>query len=744
MVTTAYPRDLQTLLDALPDLTPNDISLIERAYYKAQKAHEGIVRSSGEPYFTHCVAVASILAEMRMDAETISAGLLHDVVEDTSVTLDDLRSEFGTTIALLVDGVTKMAKIEKDPINVAKSEKDRHANAANKNMEALRKMLLMMNDDVRVVVVKLADRLHNMRTLGYVRPEKQIRTATETMEIYAPLANRLGIWQIKWELEDLSLRYLKPDVYRQIANSLDERRADRESYVSQIAEVLRKELENHDIHNAVITARPKHITSIYNKMVSKNLPLEQIYDVRAVRVIVDREDQCYLVLGIVHRLWRPIPGQFDDYIGQPKNNFYRSLHTAVVDDKGKTLEVQIRTWDMHEDAEYGIAAHWRYKEGSKRHARDESFERRIGYLRRLMEAANSELRNDHINEFVETLKSDFFPDRVYVFTPKGDIVDLPLGATPVDFAYHIHTEIGHRCRGAKVGGRIVPLDYQLRMGDKIEILTANRGGPSLDWLNANYGYTNTTRARNKIRQWFKRQNREKHIALGRTTLEKELSRLDVVDRLTFEGVAQLFGHEKVEDFLALIGAGEISSQNIQNRILEDDERRRREVEDFEKELLKPRNRISSSSPTTGISVMGADGLLVNMARCCSPTPGDEIIGFITRGRGITVHRTTCPNLQALTDRDRLIEVSWGNVLDEQRFSVPVEIVAHDRKGLLSDISTLIADEKINITSVEVSTRQHIATLYLKIEVMSNNQLMRTISRIECVPSVVSVRRRNQT
>jgi RelA/SpoT family (p)ppGpp synthetase len=557
--TDTYPRDLQAIIDALPELTPNDRSIIERAYYRAEEAHEGQKRKSGEPYFTHCVEVASILADLKMDAETIAAGLLHDTIEDTPVTREDLQQEFGHTIAQLVDGVTKLTKI---PIKSFDEGDARHTSVVNREMEYFRKMFLMMDDDIRVVLVKLADRLHNLRTLGYMPPHKQKRIARETMDIFAPLANRLGIWQMKWELEDLSFRYLNPDAYRAIAHNLDERRADREVYVASIADRLRRELEKAGIHDAIITARPKHITSIFRKMERKNVPLEQVYDVRALRVIVQEETHCYLVLGIVHRLWRPIPGEFDDYIAAPKDNFYRSLHTAVFDDNGRTLEVQIRTRDMHENAEYGIAAHWRYKEGKR--GNDESFERRIAYLRRLMEFG-TDTRED-AESFLDRMKQEVFQDRVYAFTPKGDIIDLPVGATVIDFAYHIHTEIGHRCRGAKVHGRLVPLNYELKTGDQVDILTAKRGGPSMDWLNQDLGYVKTSRASSKIRYWLRKQNRDKHIVMGREVLERELKRLGVMDKHSFEDVANLLGHNKVDNFLALIGSGEINGAQITHRI----------------------------------------------------------------------------------------------------------------------------------------------------------------------------------
>jgi GTP pyrophosphokinase len=732
MNTASVVTDLHALLDLIPDLSPNDRALIERAYRRAEEGHAGQFRKSGEPYFTHCVAVARILAEMKLDAEAIAAALMHDLVEDTPITLDQIRREFGSPIAGIVDGVSKLKNL---PI---KSEVDiRKSKSADKELEYIRKMALAMGDDIRVVLVKLADRLHNMRTLGYQTSEKQRKIAQETLDIFAPLANRLGIWQIKWELEDLAFRYLEPDAYKMIAASIDERRADREAYMEKVIAALRKELYPYEsVRNATISGRPKHIYSIFKKMDRKKLPFEQIYDVRAVRVIVNTVPDCYIVLGVVHNLWRPIPGEFDDYIASPKDNFYQSLHTAVRDSFGKTLEIQIRTWEMHEHAEYGIAAHWRYKEGSAR-ARDEKFEQRIAYLRRLMEFGPAE--TDDAAKFVDTMKNEVFMDRVYAFTPKGDIVDLPMGATPIDFAYHIHTDIGHRCRGAKVGGRLVSLDHQLHTGDQVEIITSKRGGPSLDWLNPNLGYVKTERARSKIRHWFRKQNRDNHILSGREVLEREMKRLGVLDSMQFETVARYFSFEKVDDFLAAVGAGDINGGQISNKILEVE---RKEREERDKDVLKARAPSSGLTvdSANGVSILGTGGLLVNMARCCHPMPGDPIIGFVTRGRGVTVHRTDCPNINS--EMERLIEVSWGKVSTEQRYSVPIEIIAYDREGLMRDISTIISDEKVNMSTVNVGVRQNIATISVTMEITNLEHLTRILSRIGSLPSVVEARRRN--
>lgn len=743
--TTTYPKDLAALLESMGELNPADRELVEHAYYYAEEKHRGYTRESGEPYFTHCLAVATILADMRMDAETIAAGLLHDVIEDTAVTPEEFEAEFGKTLLHLVDGVTKLKKMptssENGNANKNGSSTSKHGISAPKDLEYFRKMMLMMDSDIRVVLIKLADRLHNMRTLGYMAPDKQRKKALETQEIYVPLANRLGIWQVKWELEDLAFRYLQPDAYKAIVAALQERRVDREAYVARVAEVLRAELEKYGICNAHITARPKHIASIYNKMHRKGIPLERVYDVRAVRVIVDEVPQCYLVLGVVHQLWKPIPGEFDDYIGTPKDNFYRSLHTAVMDDQGRTLEVQIRTWQMHEDAEYGIAAHWRYKEGG-RLVNDERFEKRIAFLRRLMDG--TETATVSAQEFFDHMKSNFFEGRIYVFTPKGDMIDLPVGSTPIDFAYAIHTEIGHRCRGAKVRGKLVPLNYVLNIGDQVEILTAKRGGPSLDWLNPNAGYVTTSRAREKIRHFFRKERREININSGRMVLQRELRRLGVLDKVSLDAVASAFDFSgRLDDFLVEIGIGNITGAQIALRVLEmDGYSDAQDVAVDESEELQARLRPPApSNVSDAVTVLGAEGLMLNIARCCNPLPGDPIVGYVTRGRGVMVHRADCQNILANTERERLLDIKWGSKRSEQRYDVPIEVVAHDRPGLLRDVSALIAEMNINMSSVNVSTKRQIATLYITLQIAHHDQLSRVLSKLEQIPSVTEARRR---
>ena len=708
----------------------NDRALIERAYLKAQIAHEGQFRKSGAPFITHCVAVAQILAEMNLDAETIAAALLHDAIEDTSVTSKEIREEFGEAICGLVETVTKLARL---PTGDTKQRSQR-------DKEYMRKMLLTMGDDVRAVLIKLADRLHNMRTLGYLPSDKRQQIAQETMDIFAPLANRLGIWQFKWELEDLSFRFLHPENYERIARRIDAHRQEREEDISSIVQFLRRELEKHGITDAQFAGRPKHIYSIFSKMQKKETSFGQIYDIRAVRVIVDTVPQCYLSLGIVHNLWRPIPSEFDDYIAAPKDNFYQSLHTALLDKEGKTIEIQIRTREMHMNAEYGIAAHWRYKEGGRDGVRDPHYEERLNFIRRLMEFG-SELPEDDEN-FLNTMKTEVFEGRVYVFTPKGDIVDLPAGATPIDLAYHIHTEVGHHCRGAKVQGNLVNLNYRLQNADQVEILTSKRSSPSLDWLNPHLGYVKTSRARSKIRLWYRKQNFEHHVTLGRESLERELKRIGVLERMTYEQIAALFKFDDSDKFLAAIGSGDINTSQIAGRILETEQKARleQEREDGLEVLIRPRL-TPHPSADTGVRVDGMSGLLINLARCCNPMPGDPIVGFITRGRGVSVHHENCTNIKALDEPERLLEVSWENTDSLRFYRVPISIIAYDRAGLMRDISTLLADEKINLSEVAVSTKQEVATFQLTMEISDLTRLSRVMTRVEDIPSVIEVFRR---
>jgi len=694
--------------------------LLRRAFNLASEAHADQKRASGEPFIQHCLAVAQMMAELNLDTATLASALLHDTLEDTEVSYEQLEREFGAEIAKLVDGVTKLGQI--DQLSGMSERNIREDTKA----ESLRKMFLAMVDDVRVVLIKLADRLHNMRTLTSLPEEKRRRIARETLEIFAPLANRLGIWQIKWELEDLSLRHLEPETYKEIAELIVERRPDRERYITKVVDRVQEELKKAGIH-AEVSGRPKHIYSIYRKMRRKGVDFDQIYDVRGVRVIVDSVRDCYAALGVIHSLWRPIPGEFDDYIATPKDNMYRSLHTAVVGPEGKPLEVQIRSYEMQYTAELGIAAHWRYKEGQ---TQDPTFDNKIAWLRQLMEW-RQEVTD--AREFVDSLKTDVFQDRVYTFTPRGDIVDLPAGSTPIDFAYQIHTEVGNRCRGAKINGRLVSLDYQLRNGDQVEILTAKRGGPSRDWLNPHLGYIKTTRARSKIRQWFKRQDRDENIVQGREALERELKRLGL-DQTPFDQIARELDFDKTDDLLAAIGAGDINAHQVAGRILE--------LIEPEEEILEIPTRPSvPAGPVTGIRVRGVGDLLTNLAHCCNPLPGDDIVGYITRGRGVTIHRRDCPNILRMSDRERLIEVDWGVEVTETH-PVRVRVEAYDRQGLLRDIAAVVADEAINLSAASVVTRKkdHMATMMVTLDIADIDQLSRVLARLERLPNVVEARR----
>ena len=716
----AQTTSFESLLQQMPEtLSQNGRELIERAYDLAEVAHLHQKRASGEPYIQHSLTVAQILADLRLDSATIAAALLHDVVEDSVVGLEDLRKDFGDEVASLVDGVTKLGQIDK-------LSQMTHRDLQDEEAESLRKMFLAMVDDVRVVLIKLADRLHNMRTLDALPVERQRRIAEETLEIFAPLANRLGIWQMKWELEDLGFRYLNPKRYWEITARLDERRADRERRIARIIEILEKRLKKEGLE-AEISGRPKHIYSIYGKMNRKGLPFEQIHDVRAVRIIVKTVKECYGVLGVVHSLWRPVPGEFDDFIATPKDNMYQSLHTSVVGPDGKPLEIQIRTYEMHRRAELGIAAHWRYKEHAKR---DVAFEAKIAWLRSLMEW-RQEVTDAW--EFIDSLKSDVFQyDRIYIFTPKGEIIDLPAGSTPIDFAYHIHTEIGHRCRGAKVNGRLVSLDYQLKTGDQVEILAAKRGRPSRDWLNPHLGYIKTSRARQKIRQWFRRQNRVETVAQGREILERELKRLGL-DQKSYEEIATLLKFDKVDELLAAIGYGDINAQQIASRLIEAE----RKEEEPELPEVAP-----TPSLVPEITVRGVGDLLTKLAGCCHPLPGDPIVGYVTRGRGITIHRQDCRNILYLEDQERLIEVDWGEDI-EQAFPVMIQVLAYDRTGLMRDVTEITAGERINISAANIATdpKDRTAVITATLEIRSIVQLSRVLAKIERLPNVFEARRR---
>ncbi len=709
----------ETLVARRPEA---EAALLRRAFEFARAAHEGQARVSGEPHLSHLLATTQTLADLNLDAETLAAAMLHDTVEDTSVTLDDIRKHFGERIAALVDGVTKMDVIHALPARGARTRREQV------QAESLRKMLLAMAEDVRVVLIKLADRLHNMRTLGALPAERQQRIARETLDVFAPLANRLGIWQLKWELEDLSFRYLEPEAYKRIAALLAEKRVDRERYVAEFVARLSAELKAAGI-DAEVSGRPKHIYGIWRKMSRKGKTFEQIADLRGTRVLVPQVADCYAALGIVHTLWPHIPGEFDDYIATPKENNYRSIHTAVVGPEGKVVEVQIRTHEMHETSELGIAAHWRYKEGMRA---DKGFDSKVAWLRSLLEWKDEVAE---ATDFVDQFKSEVFSERVYVLTPKGSIVDLPAGSTPLDFAYHVHTDIGHRCRGAKVNGHMVPLTYPLKTGEQVEVVTVKQGGPSRDWLSPHLGYLATSRARAKVAHWFRQQNVEEAVAAGRDTLERELDRLGVRE-VKYETLAQHFGHATVDDFLAAVGRGDIRGVQIAGAV-------QARVAPVLRETRAP---APTPAPAGGVSVQGVGNLLTRLARCCNPLPGDAIVGFITRGQGVTVHRQDCPNTLRHREEhgERLIEVSWGQAAG-RTYPVEIEIVAYERTGLLHDITGLLANEKINVIEVNTLTDKdrHMAHLRLTLEIPDVHALSRVLALIDRVPNVAEVRRRAQ-
>jgi GTP pyrophosphokinase len=689
-----------------------DLAPIWGAFAFANEAHASQRRASGEPYVTHPLAVARILAELGLDPVAVTAALLHDIPEDTEYSLGDIEERFGPDVARLVNGVTKLSKFS------TLSHEQQQA-------ENIRKMFLAMAEDIRVVLIKLADRLHNMRTLGALPPGKQMRIARQTAEIYAPLAERLGIWQMKWELEDLSFKVMDPDAYHEVAAQLESHRRGREAYVRRAMEELQTALGEAGI-KAELSGRPKHIYSIYKKMRRKRAEFGEIYDVHALRVLVADVRECYAALGVVHSLWRPIPGQFDDYIAMPKNNAYQSLHTAVVALDGKPLEVQIRSHDMHRVSEVGIAAHWRYKEGSRT---DRAYDAKLAWVRQLMEW---QLDVSDATEFIEGVKLDIFQDQVFVFTPKGDVKDMPAGATPLDFAYRIHTEVGHACIGAKVNNRLVPLDYKLKNGDIVDIVTTRSAhGPSRDWLNI----VTTSHAREKIRQWFKRQQRDENISHGRQLLDRELHRLartslDKIDKDKLEELTEQYNLKSVDDFLAAIGYGQIGPQQVVSRL---------GVVDDVDEVQLPQVAPPPPQPG-GVRVRGVGDLLVRFSKCCHPIPGDPIVGFITRGRGVTVHLATCPTVINERAVERLIDVEWETAA-QQTYPIAILIEAYDRTGLLSEISNVVADDRINIVAANVKVhKDHRATIQATLEVASVSQLSRVMAHLEQLKDVYSVQR----
>ena len=714
---------IDTIHTYLPKAPCDDVT---KAYNRAEEAHKDQRRVSGEPYILHPLAVAQILADMKIDTTTITASLLHDVVEDTSYTLDDIKKMFGKEVAFLVDGVTKLSRLN-------------YRTKEDQQLNSMRKMFLAMAKDVRVVVIKLADRLHNMRTLRYMRSDKQKRIAQETLEIFAPLAHRLGIFNIKWELEDLSFRYLEPDKYYDLVDQMKQKRHVREEIVNEAIDVLKKALDEAHIH-CEINGRPKHFYSIYKKMKKDNRDLSQVYDLFAIRVIVDDVKDCYGVLGIVHSLWKPLPYRFKDYIAMPKPNNYQSLHTTVIGTRGQPVEIQIRTWEMHRIAEYGVAAHWRYKEGNQT-ANKDAFDEKMGWLRNLLEWQDT----SNPKEFVNALKLDAFSDEVFVFSPRGDVIDLPQGAIPIDFAYRIHTDVGHRCVGAKINGKIVPLDYKLKNGDIVEIITSKVGKPSLDWLNI----VGSSESRSKIRSWFKKENREENIAKGLDALERECKRLghdwkalNVGGRLG--RVAKQMNAGSEDDLVAAVGYGGFAVNTVLIKLLElhkKDLQKQEEKTNSLAALEKLKTKKPVKHNGTGILVKGEPGLLVRLAKCCSPVPGDPIIGFITRGRGVSVHRADCPNvIHGQNDVDRLIDVEWdydGN----ERFEVNMEIVAYDRTGIMAEIMATLAEMKISILSVNAKTSDtKNVTIHMGISIKDLAQFEFVATKIRRLKDVYAVER----
>ena len=707
--------------------TAADLRVLRSAFEFASAAHEGQMRNSGEPFISHPVAACGILADLHLDEPTLVAGLLHDTVEDSSATIAQVKAAFGEEVAALVDGVTKLGKIKFDSRDEAQSQN-------------LRKMLIAMAKDIRVILIKLADRLHNMRTIEFLEPERRRAKAIETMDIYAPLAHRLGISQVKWELEDLAFKVLEPAKYLQIQRLVADSRTAREAYLKQVIGDLMKELDEIGVH-AEISGRPKHFYSIYQKMSQKGKDFNEIYDLIALRIIVDSVKDCYAALGTVHSMWKPLPGRFKDYVAMPKFNMYQSLHTTVIGPAGRPLELQIRTEEMHRTAEYGIAAHWRYKEGGRG---DETFDERLAWLRQMLEW-QTELKDPR--EFMEALKIDLFEDEVFVFTPKGDVVSLRKGSTPIDFAYQIHTEIGHHTVGAKINGSIVPLGYELQMGDRIEIMTNKNSGPSRDWLNI----VRTSSGRSKIRSYFSKVSRTDDLAKGKDELQKILRKQGLsvgssagVRALT--AVAKELNFVEADDLLAHIGAGKASAKLVVGKLIKllagtDAPPSEPEKPEFTlaTPMMAPRSKRKRSG--TGVRVKGIDDVLVRLARCCNPVPGDRLVGFVTRGRGVSVHRADCPNArELLSSPERIIEVEWDSDASTV-YNAEIHIEARDRTGLLRDVTLALAEGGVNVLSASIATdKQGIANMRFLFELGNMEQLSAVLARVRALDGVFSADR----
>ena len=708
-------------------LTDDECNQVLKAFELADKAHEGQLRASGEPYIMHPLAVTDILAHLQIDHITLMAALMHDVVEDTSYSKEDLEEMFGSEVAFLVDGVTKLNQFQYE------TKEDRQ-------MENYRKMILAMAKDVRVVVIKLGDRLHNMRTLKHMRSDKQKRIAKETLEIFAPLAHRLGIFNVKWELEDLSFRYLEPEKYYDLVDQMKQKRQAREDIVNDTMSQLTKALGEAHI-KADIKGRPKHFYSIYKKMKKDNRDLSQIYDLLAVRVIVDTIPDCYAVLGIAHSLWKPLPYRFKDYISMPKSNMYQSLHTTVIGTMGQPVEIQIRTWEMHRVSEYGVAAHWRYKEGNKNG--DKDFDQKVAWLRQVLEWQDT----SNPTELVNALKLDVFSGEVFVFTPKGDVVKLPIGSVPLDFAYRVHTDVGHRCVGAKVNGKIVPLDYTLQNGDIVDIITSKTGRPSLDWLNI----VGSSESKSKIRNWFKRENKAENIEKGLEALEKEAKRLNyswkelIADNRLQQVTKQLKAGIEDEMFAAC-GYGGIPVSTVLLRLIEL-YKKSKEAEESKHSTEQIIEKLKAQGPKTtkngtGVLVKGEAGVMVRMAKCCSPVPGDDIIGYITRGRGVSIHRSDCTSLgHTPEDLERMIEVSWDGSSGES-FHVGIDIQAYDRNGLLMEVMAVLSELKITITNINAKVQEDTKTVSINVvvDIRDISQLDFVMTKLRRIREVYTVQR----
>ncbi|MCG6896858.1 MAG: bifunctional (p)ppGpp synthetase/guanosine-3',5'-bis(diphosphate) 3'-pyrophosphohydrolase [Thiocapsa sp.] len=680
---------------------------------------------TGETHVRHVLSTADILARLQMDYETLIAALLNGCLNQGDLTEAQLVDRFGTGIARMVGDLARIGQIANVNAIIAAKDQDEHE-------ENLRRLLLGIAEDVRVVLVVLAERVHLMRAIKDLEPKRRNKIARDTQRIYAPLANRLGIWQIKWELEDLSLRYLKPDEYRRIATLLAERREEREQYIAAVIQTLRAKFEEARI-DAQITGRPKHIYSIWRKMQRKEVDIAEIFDLRAVRILVDTVADCYAALGLVHGLWKHIPKEFDDYIATPKGNMYQSLHTAVIGPEDKPLEVQIRTPEMHRHAELGVAAHWSYKE-AKGH--DAEFQRRVIWMRSWLELKNE---GDEASDFLERFKAELEPVHIYVLTPQSKVIELPKGATALDFAYAIHSEVGNRCRGARVNGRIVPLSQELRSGDTVEILTQKNAAPSRDWLSPHHGYLTTARARNRVRQWFKQLDHDQHLQVGRSALDRELTRLGILDKPNLEELAARFNFKRAEDLLAAIGRGDLAVGQAARQVGERSTEQPKEPEPKPRQPQKHR-----TEPTADVVVEGVDDLMTHMAQCCKPVPNDPIIGFVTRGRGVTIHRMDCGNMRHLppAEAERLIGVHWADHPTQAGYPVDVLVIAADRKGLLRDVSSVLSDDEVDVLGVNTHSERSTDTAAMRftLEVKDMAHLEKILSRLQQIPSVLDVRR----